>query len=89
METNIELYDIQKTRQYKDTLTMSDQYIQDRLQFPCQSSMKRNNSTRITTGRDQSKSIQWMSRQRLHASHAPRIIEDGYFNSYLCILCKL
>ena len=39
METNIELYDIQRTRQCKDTTTTSDLYIWGGLQLPHRSGM--------------------------------------------------
>ena len=50
METNIELYDIQRTRQCEDTLTTSGPYIRGRLQLPRWNSMERSNTTRTTTG---------------------------------------
>ena len=89
METNIELYDIQRTRQCEDTLTTSDPYIQGRLQLPRQSSMERSDQRRTTNRRDQPRTIWWMPRQRLHVSHVSRRIETVYFNIYSCILCKL
>ena len=57
METNIELYDIQKPRRCKDTLTTSDPYIRGRLQLPRQSSMERSDTTHTTTGRDQPRTV--------------------------------
>ena len=89
MKTNIEFYDIQRTRQCEDTPTTSDSYIRGGLQLSCQNGMERSNTTCTTTREDKPRIMWWMFRQRLHISHVLKRTEKGYINSYSSLLRKL